>query len=102
MSKHTPGPWTVEPPSEQTPHIWVNAATNSGVAKIEACDYDDGKGERLTDEDFANARLIEAAPDLLRLAFQYRDDLRHPPSPDSSERRLAAIEAIIAKAEPRS
>ncbi|WP_322883246.1 hypothetical protein U8C37_09620 [Sinorhizobium medicae] len=65
MSKHTPGPWTAEPPSEQTPHIWVNAATNSGVAKIEVCDYDDGKGERLTDEDFANARLIAAAPDLL-------------------------------------
>jgi hypothetical protein len=65
MSKHTPGPWTVEPPSEQTPHIWIVAPTSSGIAKVETCDYDDGRGERLTDEDFANASLIAAAPDML-------------------------------------
>ncbi|MDX0276744.1 hypothetical protein [Sinorhizobium meliloti] len=65
MSKHTPGPWTVEPPSDQTPHIWITAPTSSGVAKIETCNYDDGQGERLTDEDFANALVIAAAPDLL-------------------------------------
>ena len=44
------------------------------------------------------ATLIAAAPDLLSLALQYRDDLRRPPSPDSRERRLAAIDAAIAKA----
>lgn len=65
MSDWTPGPWAVDPPSEQTPHIWVIAPTNSGVCKIECCDYDDGAGHRLTPEDYANARLIAAAPDLL-------------------------------------
>lgn len=46
----------------------------------------------------SNARLIAAAPELLQLALQYRDDLHHPPSQDSRERRLAAIKAVIAKA----
>ena len=42
-------------------------------------------------------RLNAAAPDLLALAYQYRDDLRHPPTADSITRRLAAIDAVIAK-----
>jgi len=63
MSEHTPGPWFVEMPNWQTPHVWINAVGSSGVAKIETCDYGDGKGERITDEDLANARLIAAAPE---------------------------------------
>lgn len=50
----------------------------------------------------ARTSLISAAPDLLSLAYQYRDDLRHPPTQDSRERRLKAIEDVIAKAEGRS
>lgn len=40
----------------------------------------------------------KANSELLALVYQYRDDLRHPPAPDSRERRLEAIEAAIAKA----
>ena len=43
------------------------------------------------------SRLNAAAPDLLDLAHQYRDDLRHPPTADSITRRLAAIDAVLAK-----
>lgn len=39
---------------------------------------------------------------LMELAYQYRDDLRHPPAADSHSRRLEAIEVVIAKAEGRS
>ena len=46
----------------------------------------------------ANARLISVAPKLLALAIQYRDDLRRPPSGDSLERRVQAIEAVISEA----
>jgi len=47
----------------------------------------------------ANHILETAAhADLLALALQYRDDLRHPPSADSITRRLAAIDAAIARA----
>lgn len=43
----------------------------------------------------ANAQ-IEA---LLALAHQYASDLRYPPTADSITRRLAAIEAVLAKLE---
>jgi len=45
------------------------------------------------------AHLETSAAQLLALAYQYRDDLRHPPAPDSRERRLEAIESAIRKAE---
>lgn len=60
----TPGPFSIDPPSEQTPHLWIIAGGNSGVSKIETCDYDDGQGERLTDEDRANARRVASIPDM--------------------------------------
>lgn len=45
-------------------------------------------------------RLIEAASvadDLLEAVIQYRDDLKRPPTGDSIERRLAMVNAAIAK-----
>lgn len=69
----------------ETIAICPNQATFGGAEIL-------GSGEE-------HARLIAAAPDLLTLAYQYRDDLRHPPAPDSRERRLEAIEAAIRKAE---
>lgn len=35
--------------------------------------------------------------ELVHLVIQYRDDLRRPPSSDSVERRLAAINAVLSK-----
>lgn len=53
-------------------------------------------------EQRARAEKAEASLSiLLQLAYQYRDDLHHPPAPDSRERRLSAIDAAIAKAETR-
>lgn len=40
---------------------------------------------------------LPADPDLFDLVLQYRNDLLHPVAPDSRERRLAAIDAAIAK-----
>lgn len=42
--------------------------------------------------------MVNAGADLLALAYQYRNDLKFPVEPDSRERRLAAIDAAIAKA----
>lgn len=43
----------------------------------------------------AAARL--AVSEAMNLICQYRDDMRHPPAPDSRERRVEAIEAVLAK-----
>lgn len=48
------------------------------------------------------SQRFAAAPELLTLAIQYRDDMRRTPSEESRQRRLEAINAAIAKAEGRS
>ena len=42
--------------------------------------------------------IYDAAPDLMMLAIDYRDDLKRPPKGDSRDRRLDAIEAVLVKA----
>ena len=42
-------------------------------------------------------RLHALNQDLLALAYQYANDMRYPPTEDSRKRRLAAVEAVLAK-----
>lgn len=42
-------------------------------------------------------RLHALNLDLLALAYQYANDMRYPPTADSRQRRLAAVEAVLAK-----
>ena len=98
MSEYTKGPW-----------IWNGGYLISYIPdKFSAGGYQDfeiiaddgsahGEYDVVLNPDSANARLIASAPDLLALALQYRDDLRHPPTADSITRRLAAIDAVLAK-----
>ena len=46
----------------------------------------------------ANARLIAAAPELLRLAYQYLSDLRYPPTGESLDRRIEEARRVILNA----
>ena len=92
--KHTPAPWQTSL-TDDTVVIHIGAdGVHYEVATIDG-DYNEPDLWPVME---ANARLIAAAPDLLALAYQYRDDLRHPPSADSITRRLAAIDAAIARA----
>ena len=95
MATHTPGPWHIEA------RIGVKGMTQRGVKVCYGVNsYGDGPkgtvGDIMGASD-ANNRLMIASPDLLALAHQYRDDLRYPPSADSITRRLAAIDAVLAK-----
>ena len=88
---HTPGNW-------YPVGCWVEHDDDS-VADICTCDPAAMGQEHLgrTPEEIeANVRLIAAAPDLLALAYQYANDMRYPPSADSRQRRLAAVEAVLA------
>lgn len=87
-------------------HIFSTIREANGVQGIEVATgmnaYGDGPERTvarmfgLSDEDKAT---VLAAPELLDLAYQYRNDLRYPLADDSRERRLAAIDAVIAKIE---
>lgn len=96
--KHTPGPWKFKTAPNGDNGI---SAYDTGYFAEAFADIRHS-GENARAEALANARLIAAAPELLELAFQYRNDLRHPLAPDSRERRLKAIDVVIAKAEGRS
>jgi hypothetical protein len=91
-AKHTPGPWDLEFGHQQKDSGLTYWQVTDGADAIACNQFCWAKNSE------ANGRLIASAPDLLELAFQYRDDLRYPPAPDSRERRLKAIDDLIAKA----
>ena len=45
-------------------------------------------------------RLHALNQELLALAYQYANDMRYPPTEDSRQRRLAAVEAVLSKVKP--
>jgi len=59
-------------------------------------DVDVGGGSMA--EKVQRANYIAALPDLFNLVLNYRDDLLRPPTDDSRDRRIAAIDAAIKKA----
>jgi hypothetical protein len=110
VATHTPGPWMVEPHSDEDETLYVCAdytLTPEGFARatwIAECDLQDGNLE----ENGANARLIAAAPELLRaaraLAAMRLWVLSYDGTVFDKPRLLAEInlaDAAIAKAEGR-
>ena len=93
MVTHTAGPWTFESTGQGDFVIYGNISPNRNNAVL--CQR--GFWGTNAVQSNANARLIASAPDLLALAHQYRNDLRYPPTADSITRRLAAIDAVLAK-----
>ena len=97
MSKHTPGPWSTSF-EDYGDEIWFGGE-GKGMHRIE---FQTSRGLRtrcylggVTEEDFATARLIAAAPDLLAALKECLDKLEFHGYP---EMRGIVFEAI-AKAE---
>lgn len=42
-------------------------------------------------------KITKLISDLFALARQYRDDMRHPPAPDSRQRRIEWVDRVIGK-----
>ncbi len=89
VAQPTPGPWRHMPLSDEV-------LGPRGEAVCAPCDgYDE-------EQCAVDAKLLAAAPDLLALVYQYRDDMRHGVhGTESRARRLESIEVAIAKAEGR-
>lgn len=64
MSKHTPGPWEVNPRGQTNVY---QAHTERGVATTGGYQNNRMDPEALWAENVANARLVAAAPDLLEV-----------------------------------
>ena len=94
--QHTAGPWHVEA------RLGVKGGTQRGVKVCHGVNsYGDGPAGTICDimgATDADNRVMVAAPELLALVLQYRDDLFHPPAADSIERRLKAIQAALQNA----
>ena len=96
MTKHTPGPWTMHPRFDDgaevcaiAPVAWCSVASTVGSSGDQSIDAAEAR---------ANARLIAAAPDLLRALeaaicdhFDFEDGRL-------SGNTVATIRAAIAKA----
>jgi hypothetical protein len=96
MAGHTPGPWSwdagIIPPDGPGRYADIYV-TGEDREPIVLAEFNDSLPEGR-----ANATLMVAAPDMLAALYQYRSDMRHPPAPDSRERRIEMIDALIAKA----
>ena len=60
MPQHTPGPWTVVPHDSSWGDYWIQQASEHIDTYLSQ-----GRDDEATRIDAANARLIEACPDLL-------------------------------------
>lgn len=65
MAKHTPGPWSADPPDRHEPYWIVHAAAGVGGVIAEVCSCPRPEAERDPSEVEANARLMAAAPAML-------------------------------------
>jgi hypothetical protein len=90
MSKHTPGPWTLDIGDER--HHAISAKNWFGFANVvTATLHADGK-IRTHARGMANARLIKAAPDLLAAAEVLLENSGHI-SPFGGESSVKAVRA---------
>ena len=91
-SKHTPGPWAHH--NTPTPFIYVNAG-GLPICQI----YTSTAHGQSMGEQFANARLIAAAPELLEALQKMLPELRGLSIvSDTAAEMLREAEAAIAKA----
>lgn len=96
MSKHTPGPWTVELNIGIRGHAMIHAdQLQSGTGrKVITLAEIWGSGELCE----ANARLIAASPELLGACKAFQKWLGHS-TDDQTERIGRLVDSAIAKAE---
>jgi len=92
MSKSTPGPWKVDPPSQTLTGVGILTADGEEVAEV----FEPMDGSWARQE--SNARLISASPELLASLIEFVDCLDGEHTIEMYHRARAAI----AKAEGRN
>lgn len=96
MSNHTPGPWEVLENTTPGYGYHVNAPSPVGYDVAIVCQHNRGIGET----EYANARLIAAAPELLEACRLALDELGFLRNSSYAAAQVAdACSAALAKAE---
>lgn len=90
-TKHTPGPWAHH--NTPTPFIYVNAG-GLPICQI----YTSTAHGQSIGEQFANARLIAAAPELLEAAIELKDVCNRPSAARTRAEAWRKLDKAIAKA----
>lgn len=98
MSKHTPGPWRINPRAATS----IISSSGRGIASAGGYFTNTEEPDRLESESIANARLISAAPDLLAALKLCKEQIYNPVYPEEAEHAKRIAESAIAKAEGRS
>lgn len=87
--------------SDASPESGVKAVHEDDAADYSPACFEDLKIDHLKGKIAEAATALEALAAerdaLMEAVIQYRDDLRHPPAPDSKERRLEMIAKLIGK-----
>lgn len=96
MSAHTPGPWRAY---LGTDSIWVEGLDPNASVICDIVIRGNPATDAPADEDYSNANLIAAAPDLLEAL---RALVNHPGPCSKSHKGCARGRAAIEKAEGRS
>ena len=98
MSKHTPGPWSIDNPKKG--HVCISAPESRfwDLAKVvwqNDCDAELGQP---SPQEEANARLIAAAPELLEALESLLDECEGTVMQTSANHSIERARAAIAKA----
>lgn len=98
MSKFTPGPWIAihSIPEQGVECFWLNAQPSGGICRGFSQEIGTINGPQSGEQE-ANARLIAAAPDLLKALINLRHGSDLPGGPALAAMQDAA-DAAIAKA----
>lgn len=98
-TKHTPGPWKLRRAKYKSEHDFIMTNESQNIA---AWSFHDGvKSTKEKSEHIANARLIAAAPDLLKVLQELRESADYWGEYDVPVGIVAQMDAAIAKATSR-
>lgn len=92
MTQHTPEPWKIDPSNEFPLAVITDDGEGTGI-----CEFDVEK-DVATDEVIANAQLIAAAPELLKILLRAESTVQQ--GKPLNVKWLVDAQAAIAKATP--
>ena len=98
LKEHTPGPWKVQSNMNPTGDCVILCDKTNAFGNYHIAEVSRGPNYKITDQDKANARLIAAAPELMK-ALRYLEEVAIAKVlPNASHPAMQQARAAISKA----